>query len=90
MQSDRASFLKTELELGFTFSTITATKYDAGNPPSAELSIANAEKSYEIVDRYLSDPNYYQHLTVEEIIDLRSELQRLRDQLAGLAQRFKK
>jgi len=42
------------------------------------------------VDGYLSDPNYYQHLTVEEIIDLRSELQRLRDKLAGLAQRFKK
>ena len=90
LEPGRASFLRTELELAFTFSTIAATKYDAGNAASAELSIANAEKAYETVDRYLSDPKYSQYLTLEEVNDLTSELRRLRDKLAGIAQRFKK
>jgi len=90
LEPNRASFLRTELELAFTFSTIAATKYDAGNPASAELSVANAERAYQTVDRYLSDPKYSQHLTLEEMSDLTGELRRLRDRLAGLAQRSTK
>jgi hypothetical protein len=40
-----ASFVKTELELAFTFSTIATTEYEAGNPSSVKQSMANAEKA---------------------------------------------
>jgi len=91
-QSDlnRASFLKTELALCFTFSTIAATNYDSGNPASGDKSIGNAEKAYQTVTRFLSDPKHSNHMTVEEIHDMRAELTRLRERLDELLKRFKK
>ncbi len=83
-----AGFVKTELELAFTFSAIAATEYEAGNP--ASQSMANAEKAYKTVDRYLCDPKHSTHLTVEEIHDMRAELRRLRGRLDELLKRFKK
>ena len=83
-----AGFVKTELELAFTFSAIAATEYEAGNPTSQ--SMANAEKAYNMVDRYLCDPKHSTHLTVEEIHDMRAELRRLRGRLDELLKRFKK
>jgi hypothetical protein len=85
-----ASFVRTELQLAYTFSTIAATKYEAGNPLSAKQSMANAEKAYKAVDRYLCDPKHSTHLTVEEIHDMRTELRRLRGKLDELLQKFKK
>ena len=82
--------MKTELELAFTFSTIAATKYEAGNPASAKQSMANAEKAYKTADRFLSDPKHSTHITVEEIHDMRAELRRLRGRLDELLKRFKK
>jgi hypothetical protein len=78
------------LNLGFTFSSLAATKLDAGNPASAERSMDSAEKAYQTVDRFLSDPKHSAGLTVDEIQDMREELQRLRDRLDAVAQRFKK
>ena len=83
-----AGFVKTELELGFTFSAIAATEYEAGNPTSQ--SMANAEKAYNMADRYLCDPKHSTHLTVEEIHDMRAELRRLRGRLDELLKLFKK
>lgn len=90
-QSDsaRGGFLKTELELGFTFSSLAATKYDSGNAASAEGSMASAEKAYETVNRFLDDPKHSRDLTVEEIHDMREDLERLRERLDALAHRLK-
>jgi len=85
-----AGFVKTELELAFTFSAIAATEYEAGNPSSAKQPMANAEKAYKTVDRYLCDPKHSTHLTVEEIHDMRAELRRLRGRLDELLKRFTK
>ena len=85
-----ASFVKTELELAFTFSAIAATEYEAENPSSAKQSMANAEKAYKMVDRYLCDPKHSTHLTVEEIHDMRAGLRWLRGTLDELLKRFKK
>jgi hypothetical protein len=92
IQSDsaRGDFLKTELELGFTFSSLAATKYKAGNPASAEGSMASAEKAYETVNRFLNDPKHSRNLTVEEIHDMREDLERLREKLDALAHRIKR
>src|SRR5258706_9092387 len=52
----RLDFIRTELALCFTFSTIAAQRYDTGNQESARKSMANAEKAYETVSQFLSDP----------------------------------
>ena len=87
---NRVNFLKTELALCLTFSTIAARSYETGNRESAERSMANSEKAYETVVRFLADSKHSKHLTAEEIQDLTAELERLREKLDGLAQQFKR
>ena len=91
-QSDsaRAGFLKTELELGFTFSSLAAAKYDAGNPASAKGSMACAEQAYQTVHRFLSDPKHFDDLTVEEIQRMRVDLERLRDTITEMTHRLER
>ena len=83
-------FMKDELALCFTFSTIAVRKYETGDQESAETSMANSEKAYETVIYFLSDPKHSKHLTAEESQDITIEVERLRDRLDGLIQRFKK
>ena len=45
----RVEFMKSELALCFTFSTIAARRYESGNQESGKKSMANAEKAYETV-----------------------------------------
>jgi regulator of replication initiation timing len=82
--------MKSELALCFTFSTIAARRYESGEQESAKKSMANAEKAYETVIHFLSDRKHSTHLTAEESQDITIELERLRDRLDGLIQRFKK
>jgi hypothetical protein len=88
--SNRSSFLTTELALGVTFSDIAATNYDAGNLSSAGESMASAEKAYETVNQFLSDPKHVRRETTEQIQDMRAKWVRLRERLDGLLERFKK
>jgi hypothetical protein len=82
-----ARFLKAELDLGFTFTVIASQRFEIGYKESAGKSILNAEKAYETVVRFLSDPKHATRLTVTEIHDLTAELQRLRDKLVELDRR---
>ena len=81
----RLEFIKTELKLCFTFSTIAARRYEF-----AANSMANAEKAYETVIHFLSDRKHSTHLTQVTIQEFTAELERLRERLDGLIQRFKK
>ena len=76
-----ARFLKAELALGFTFTTIASQRYEIGYRESACQSMVNAEKAYETVSRFLLDPKHSQRLTDAEICDITAELERLRDEL---------
>src|SRR5215469_16520950 len=80
----RGRFLKTELELGFTFARLAATKYDIGHVESAEESRASAEKVYQTVNRFLLDPKQTGAIPSDEVQELRTELQRFRERLDGL------
>jgi hypothetical protein len=60
-----------------------------GNHEAAVKSMDNAEKAYETVIQFLSDPKHSKHLTVEEIQETRAELEWLRARLDAL-QRFRK
>jgi len=94
MQADsdrhRVELLKNELALCFTFSTIAARRYETGDEESAKKSLANAEKAYETVILFLSDPKHSKHLTGEESQHITAELERLRDRLDGLIRKFRK
>jgi hypothetical protein len=79
-----ATFLKAELALGFTFTTIASQSYETGRKESAGKSLANAEKAYETVSRFLLDPKHTNRLTDAEISDLTAEMERLRGELMKL------
>lgn len=83
-----ARFLKAELDLGFTFTTIASQRYETGFQESAGKSMMNAEKAYETVSRFLSDPKHSKRLTAAERLDFTAELERLREKIAGL-ERFR-
>jgi hypothetical protein len=85
----RLDLIKIELALCFTFSNIAARRYEAGNQESAAKSMANAEKAYETVIQFLSDPKHSKRLTGRTIRECTAELERLREGLDGL-QRFRK
>ena len=87
---NRLAFMKTELALCFTFSTIAARKYETGNQASAVSSMANAERAYETVSHFLSDPKHSKHLTGEERQGITAELERLRERLDRLIRNFRK
>jgi hypothetical protein len=53
------------------------SKYETGTRESAEKSMANAEKAYETVIHFLSDPKHATHLTHETIQECTEELERL-------------
>jgi hypothetical protein len=80
----RARFLKAELDLGFTFTTIASQRYETGSEEFAGKSLGNAEKAYDTVSRFLSDPKHSQRLTDAEIHDLTAGLERLRKELTKL------
>ena len=86
----RVEFMKSELALCFTFSTIAARRYESGDQESAKKSMANAEKAYETVIHFLSDRKHSTHLTQETVQQFTAELEQLRERLDELIQRFKK
>jgi hypothetical protein len=79
-----ARFLKAELDLGFTFTTIASQRYQTGYDESAGKSLENAEKAFETVSRFLSDPKHTKRLTDSEIRDLTTRLGKLRAELTKL------
>ena len=87
---NRLNFIKIELALCFTFSTIAARKYETGNQASAAWSMANAERAYETVIQFLSDPKHSKHLTGEDRQNITAELERLRERLDRLIRSFRK
>lgn len=61
------SFLKAELELGLTFTTIASQRFETGYEEAAGKSLVNAEQAYKTVSRFLSDPKHAKNLTDAEI-----------------------
>ncbi len=79
-----ATFLKAELELGFTFSTIASQRFESGYKEAAGKSLVNAEQAYKTVSRFLSDPKHAKQLKDDQIRDLSTELEQLREKLVKL------
>jgi len=55
-----------------------------GDSEAAGAAIANGEKGYETIKRFLTDPKHVSHISPDQIHELKAELAKLRERLDGL------
>jgi hypothetical protein len=58
---NRATFLRTELQTCFTFIGLVETERNLGEPDHAARSLEHAERAYETLVHFMSDPKYVTH-----------------------------
>lgn len=80
----RMRFLRTDLATCFTFADLAATRYKTGAREAAAQSVANAEKGYAAILRFMSDPKHGSRISDEERRELTAGLDRLRARLDEL------
>lgn len=85
---DRVDLLRAGLRTSFTFASVAEAELQTGNREAAELSLADAEKGYATVSRFLSDQKHAEHISKEIQRELAAELERLRQTLDELRQRI--
>jgi len=79
-------FLRTDLEVCFIFASVAETHLNSGHQEKAERSIADAEKGYATIQRFLSDPRHAKHISEEDRQEFTAALELLRKMLDRLAQ----
>src|SRR5438552_2965019 len=84
LDQERIKFLELDLDMCFAMTDLAATRLKSGNGEDAEKAIADAEKGYQTVSRFLNDPKHMSRMTADEIRRFTAELQRLRERLDGL------
>jgi hypothetical protein len=87
METDRnrIEFLRTELQASFTFAKVAETEHSTGEHEHAARSLADAEKAYSTLLRFMSDPKHARHISEEERLELTTGMERLRATLDRLA-----
>jgi hypothetical protein len=74
-------FIRTDLDVCFTFATVAETAYRIGNPENAKRPLAEAEKGYSTLLRFVAQMT---GLAPQDQSDLESKLKRLRERLDEL------
>lgn len=80
----RLDFIRTDLQVCLTLTSVAETKYDLGNREHAARTIASAEKGYSSLLRFFSQAK---NLAPEAKKELQLTLKRLRERLDRLQQR---
>src|SRR5258708_6458126 len=80
----QAEFLKIELDTCLRSANLASQMYQGGNRDSAERTTADAEESYAMVLRFLSDPKGSKYLTIKATQEFTAKIERLRKTLDGL------
>ncbi len=80
----RLEFLRTELAFVFTLARLADTEVKIGDLEGAESCIAQAEKGYSTLRRFLSDPKHASHITDEEHMEFTTGMERVRSTLDDL------
>src|SRR5258708_33477755 len=80
----QGEFLTIELETCLRSGNLASRMYKAGNRDSAERTTADAEKSYAVVLRFLSDPKGSKYLTIKATQEFTAKIERLRKTLDDL------
>jgi hypothetical protein len=79
----RIGFLRAEMAIAFTFTELATTRYEH-EPQKAEHYVADAEKAYATLVRFMSEPIHTDHLPLAVHEELRAALKQLRETLDGL------
>ena len=80
----RLEFLHSELAICFTFITLAETERKFGNPEDAKRPIADAEKGYAALQRFMTDPKHALHIGDEERREITEGMQEIRKKLDSL------
>ena len=78
-------FLRTELSVALLFASLAEGQFKSGNHESAKKSVADAEKGYFALLKFLSEPTSVKFMNVEEHAGFASALKGLRKKLDSLA-----
>jgi hypothetical protein len=78
---DTREFLYTELAIGFTLAEVAETESDLGHSEAATRSLAHGEEGYATLHRFLQDPKHAGYLTGDQLQELSTGLERLRQKL---------
>lgn len=79
INANRIEFLRTELSLSLTLVSLAETEFQIGNSEAAQRTIADAEKGYQTLSRFLDDPRHASHIPAVVMNELRDGSQKLRD-----------
>jgi hypothetical protein len=80
----RLDFLRTDLELCFTFVSLAETRGEAQSHEAARRYAAHAEKGYSTILRFLSDPKHSKYFSYRELQELKAGMSQLRHRLDRL------
>jgi hypothetical protein len=76
--ANRIEFLRTELRVCFTLVSLAETEFRVGSIDVAHHSVADAEKAYQTIQRFLEDPKHARHIEPEIEAELRTGLAQAR------------
>ena len=80
----RIDFIKADLAVCFTFAKVATTELKIGDLEAAAKAIGHAEKGYQTIRRFLTDPKHVSHITADQVREFKAELKRLRQRLNEL------
>jgi len=83
---NRMGFLRTDLELCFSFARFAERSKDNGHHEKAQRYVAHIEKGYSTILRFLSDPKHSRYFSHPELQELTSATNQLRLMLDRLKQ----
>lgn len=83
-------FLKSELDLCFTFASLTDTRLQIGDHEAAEQSLADAQKGYATLTRFLHDPKHSQHIDGQSLAEISERTEKLRSAIESVEARMSK
>lgn len=85
-ERSRIDFLRVELETCFGFAHVAEAEQARGEPEHAAKALADAEKGYAVMARFMSDPKHAKYISEEERAELTAGMERLRATLDKLAE----
>lgn len=81
---NHVEFLRVDLALCFTFTSVAETEASMGEWEAAERLLSRAELGRATISHFLSDPKHANRISREEREELTAGLQRLRATLDGM------